>query len=149
MLAGKGRLRVCRQDAARIDRRRFIGIWRQRSIERCQILGDGPSYAFPGTKLDRSIGRLQLLLTAGIDQDRAAVYRDIAPRHQLRRSAPCDHLLEQRAMHVTGTEATMPVLGGCGVVGHPVRQIEPVEPTRDEVEMHLLAQAAFRADADR
>ena len=35
------------------------------------------------------------------------------------------------------------------MVGHPVGQIEPAEPTIGEVEMHLLAQAAFRADAEQ
>ena len=35
------------------------------------------------------------------------------------------------------------------MVGHSVAQIEPAEPTICEVEVHLLAQAAFRADAEQ
>ncbi len=35
------------------------------------------------------------------------------------------------------------------MVGHSVGQIKPAEPTIGEVEVHLLAQAAFRADAEQ
>ena len=35
------------------------------------------------------------------------------------------------------------------MVGHSVAQIEPAEPAISEVEMHFLAQAPFRADAEQ
>ena len=35
------------------------------------------------------------------------------------------------------------------MVGHPVGQIEPAEPAIGEIEMHLLAQPPFRADAEK
>jgi len=52
-------------------------------------------------------------------------------------------------MQVASAEAAVPVLGEGGMVGHPVDQIEPAEPTIGEVEVHLLAQASFRADAEQ
>lgn len=35
------------------------------------------------------------------------------------------------------------------MVGHPVSEIEPAEPAIGQVEVHLLAQAPFRADAEQ
>jgi hypothetical protein len=35
------------------------------------------------------------------------------------------------------------------MVGHLVAQIEPAEPAIGKVEMHLLAQAPLRADAEQ
>ena len=76
------------------------------------------------------------------------VHRQVAPRYQPCRGAPRDHLLEQQTMQVAGAETAVPVLGEGGMVGHPVGQIEPAEPAISEVEMYLLAKAAFRADAE-
>jgi len=95
VLAGERRLRVGRRDAGRIDRRWFVGVRRQRGIERRQIFSDRSRYAVPGTKLVRGIGSLQFILAAGVGHDRAAVHRHVAPRYQPGRGAPSDHLLEQ------------------------------------------------------
>ena len=42
----------------------------------------------------------------------------------------------------------MAVLGKGGMVRHAVRQVQTAEPSVGEVQMHLLAQPPFRADAE-
>jgi hypothetical protein len=51
------------------------------------------------------------------------------------------------AQEIARAEAAMAVLGEGRMVRHFARQAEPAEPTIGEVQMDLLAQSTFRADA--
>ncbi|WP_380784439.1 hypothetical protein [Sphingomonas sp. R86520] len=127
MIAGERCLRV-RRDACRLDGGRLVRTWRQRGSERREILGDGPRDALPSTPFVNCVGTLQLLLSAGIGHDRAAIHLHVAPRYQPGRSALGDHLLEQQTMQVAGAEATVPALGGSRMIRHPIGQNETTEP---------------------
>ena len=61
--------------------------------------------------------------------------------------ALCDHGLEQLAQKIALAETAMPVLGKGRVVGHCAVEPEPAEPPVSQVQVHLLAQPPFRADA--
>ena len=67
-----------------------------------------------------------------------------APVKMWTRGVPVE---EQAAQQITLAETPMPVLREGRVIGHLTIEAKPTEPAISQVEVHLLAQSSFGADA--
>src|SRR4051794_11809943 len=85
-----------------------------------------------------------LLASAAI---RLAVDSEGRPINQPFCHAASDHGLEQLAQQIAIAEAAMPILGEGRVVRHLAIEAEPAEPAVGEVQVHLLTQPPFGANA--
>ena len=90
---------------------------------------------------------LHAVLMARVSRDQAGVYGEAFTLDQACSHAAADHLVEHPAEGLTGTEATMAILGEGGVIRNRIFQAEATEPAVGEVEMDFFAQASLGADA--
>ncbi len=76
----------------------------------------------------------------GINGEAFAAYQSFAhaPRHSS---------LEQLAQQIAVAEPPVPVFGKCRVIGNATIQSKSAEPPIGKVQVHFLAEPAFRADA--
>jgi len=115
-------------------------------IQGVEIFPDRP--ARPGYGLPVNIVRPgSRALLVGIGGNQAGIDRKSGPVDQPFRHAAPDHGLEQLSQQIAITEAAMPVLGEGRVVRHLAVEAEPTEPAVSEVQVNLLAQPPFRANA--
>jgi len=90
-------------------------------------------------------GRRALLV--GVGSNQAGIDSEGRPVNQPFCHAASDHGLEQLAQQIAIAEAAMPILGEGRVVRHLAIEAEPAEPAVCEVQVHLLAQPPFGANA--
>ena len=88
------------------------------------------------------------MLTIGLCADKARIDGKAVAPDQSFSHAALHCRLEQSTQQVALTKATVPVLREGRVIRHVTIQPEPAEPPICEIEVHLLAQAPFRSDAD-
>src|ERR1700730_6284880 len=86
-------------------------------------------------------------LLVGIGSNQAGIDSKGRPINQPFCHAASDHGLEQLAQQIAIAEAAMPILREGRVVRHLAIEAEPAEPTVGEVQVHLLAQPPFGANA--
>ncbi len=79
-----------------------------------------------GCRMPIFLGRRILFI--GVSLDQAGIRRNSLPAHQTLGNAPYDSGLEQVAQQVAVAELGMAVLGECGMIRNPVRQIKTAEP---------------------
>ena len=115
-------------------------------IQGIEIFPDGS--ARPGDGLPVDIIRPgSRALLVGIGSNQAGIDSKGRPVNQPFCHAASDHGLEQLAQQIAIAEAAMPILGEGRVVRHLAIEPEPTEPAVGEVQVHLLAQPSFGANA--
>ena len=87
------------------------------------------------------------MLAAHIGAHEAAIDCEPFAANQPLGNAARHRRLEQLAQDVAVAEATMPVLGESGMIGHIAFQPKAAKPAIGEVDMHLLAEPPLGPDA--
>ena len=115
-------------------------------IQGVEIFPDGSSRPGDGLPVNivRPGGRALLV---GIGGNQAGIDRKSGSLDQPFCQAAPDHRLEQLSEQIAIPEAAMPILREARVIRHLAVETEPTEPAVSEVQVNLLAQPPFRANA--
>ena len=138
-----------RPGGARIDRRHRLGLLlrvegRVLTFESRQIFPNRAASPLLVGPVDHR--PLDALETTGVRLDHAGVHGKALATHQARFHGVADDLLEDRAQDVALPEAAVAIDREGRMIGNPVFQAKPAEPSIDQVRFDLLAQTALGAD---
>jgi len=95
----------------------------------------------------QTLGSLNTLLPVGLGLDQAGIDGKALAADQTFLDATAHHRLEQAAQQITLAETPVAVLREGRVIGHLAIEAKPTKPAISQVEVHLLAQPSFGANA--